>query len=64
MEHNLGITCDPVAGLVEVPCIERDAVGAVKAIEAARLAMIGDGTHRMSLDLVIETMRRIGARLS
>lgn len=64
MEHNLGLTCDPVAGLVQVPCIERNAVGAVKAIEAARLAMIGDGTHRVSLDQVIETMRRTGADMS
>lgn len=60
MEHNLGLTCDPVGGLVQVPCIERNAVGAVKAIEAARLALIGDGTHRVSLDQVIETMRRTG----
>lgn len=61
MEHNLGLTCDPVGGLVQVPCIERNAMGAVKAIEAARLAMLGDGTHRVSLDQVIETMRRTGA---
>ena len=61
MEHNLGLTCDPVAGLVQVPCIERNAVGAIKAIEASRLAMLGDGTHRVSLDQVIETMRRTGA---
>ena len=60
MEHNLGLTCDPVGGLVQVPCIERNAVGSVKAIEAARLAMLGDGTHRVSLDQVIETMRRTG----
>ncbi|GGB32165.1 L-serine dehydratase [Sphingomonas metalli] len=60
MEHNLGLTCDPVAGLVQVPCIERNAVGSVKAIEATRLAMLGDGTHRVSLDQVIETMRRTG----
>ena len=60
MEHNLGLTCDPVGGLVQVPCIERNAVGAVKAIEAARLAMLGDGTHRVSLDQVIETMRKTG----
>ncbi len=60
MEHNLGLTCDPVGGLVQVPCIERNAVGAVKAIEAARLALLGDGTHRVSLDQVIETMRRTG----
>jgi len=61
MEHNLGLTCDPVGGLVQVPCIERNAVGAVKAIEAARLALLGDGSHRVSLDQVIETMRRTGA---
>ena len=60
MEHNLGLTCDPVGGLVQVPCIERNAVGAIKAIEAARLALLGDGTHRVSLDEVIETMRRTG----
>jgi len=60
MEHNLGLTCDPVGGLVQVPCIERNAVGAVKAIEASRLALIGDGSHRVSLDQVIETMRRTG----
>ena len=60
MEHNLGLTCDPVGGLVQVPCIERNAVGAVKAIEASRLAMIGDGSHRVSLDQVIETMRKTG----
>ncbi|MGD9809727.1 MAG: L-serine ammonia-lyase [Sphingobium sp.] len=64
MEHNLGLTCDPVGGLVQVPCIERNAVGAIKAIEAARLALIGDGTHRVSLDQVIETMRRTGADMS
>ena len=61
MEHNLGLTCDPVGGLVQVPCIERNAVGAVKAIEAARLSLLGDGTHRVSLDQVIETMRKTGA---
>jgi len=60
MEHNLGLTCDPVGGLVQVPCIERNAVGAVKALEASRLALIGDGTHRVSLDQVIETMRKTG----
>ncbi|AHE55878.1 L-serine ammonia-lyase [Sphingomonas sanxanigenens] len=64
MEHNLGLTCDPVGGLVQVPCIERNAVGSVKAIEAARLAMLGDGTHRVSLDQVIETMRRTGLDMS
>ncbi|MEO0441700.1 MAG: L-serine ammonia-lyase [Pseudomonadota bacterium] len=64
MEHNLGLTCDPVAGLVQVPCIERNAVGSVKAIEAARLAIMGDGTHRVSLDEVIETMRKTGLDMS
>ncbi|HEY4592052.1 MAG TPA: L-serine ammonia-lyase, iron-sulfur-dependent, subunit alpha, partial [Thermoanaerobaculia bacterium] len=61
MEHNLGLTCDPVGGLVQVPCIERNAVGAVKAIEASRLALVGDGSHRVSLDKVIKTMRETGA---
>jgi L-serine dehydratase len=60
MEHNLGLTCDPVGGLVQVPCIERNAVGAVKAIEASRLALAGDGSHLVSLDQVIETMRKPG----
>jgi L-serine dehydratase len=61
MEHNLGLTCDPVGGLVQVPCIERNTMGATKAINAARLAVLhGDGTHRISLDHVIETMRRTG----
>jgi L-serine dehydratase len=60
MEHNLGLTCDPIAGLVQVPCIERNAVGAVKAIEASRLALAGDGSHLVSLDQVIETMRKTG----
>lgn len=64
MEHNLGLTCDPVGGLVQVPCIERNAVGAIKAIEATRLSLLGDGTHRVSLDQVIETMRRTGADMS
>lgn len=64
MEHNLGLTCDPVGGLVQVPCIERNAVGAVKAIEASRLALLGDGVHRVSLDEVIETMRRTGADMN
>jgi L-serine dehydratase len=61
MEHNLGLTCDPVRGLVQIPCIERNATGAVKAVDASRLALIGDGTHHISLDQVIETMRRTGA---
>jgi L-serine dehydratase len=64
MEHNLGLTCDPVGGLVQVPCIERNAMGAVKAINAARLAMHGDGTHVVSLDQVIETMRQTGLDMS
>jgi L-serine dehydratase len=61
MEHNLGLTCDPVGGLVQVPCIERNAVAAVKAITAARLALFGDGEHAVSLDKVIKTMRETGA---
>jgi L-serine dehydratase len=60
MEHNLGLTCDPVAGLVQIPCIERNAMGSVKAINAARLAMRGDGSHKVSLDQVIATMRQTG----
>ncbi|QDU62461.1 L-serine dehydratase 1 [Planctomycetes bacterium Pan216] len=61
MEHNLGLTCDPVMGLVQIPCIERNTMGATKAITAARLALHGDGTHRISLDKVIATMRQTGA---
>ena len=61
MEHHLGLTCDPVGGLVQIPCIERNAVAAVKAINAARLALHGDGTHHVSLDQVIKTMRETGA---
>jgi len=61
MEHNLGLTCDPVGGLVQVPCIERNAMGAVKAINAARIALRGDGRHYVSLDKVIKTMRDTGA---
>jgi L-serine dehydratase len=61
MEHNLGLTCDPIGGLVQVPCIERNTMGATKAINAARLAVLhGDGTHRVPLDRVIETMRQTG----
>ncbi|GGK42486.1 L-serine ammonia-lyase [Salinarimonas ramus] len=60
MEHHLGMTCDPVGGLVQIPCIERNAFGAVKAIAAASLAMHGDGVHHVSLDCVIETMRQTG----
>jgi len=61
MEHNLGLTCDPVGGLVQVPCIERNAMGSVKAINAARIALRGDGKHFVSLDKVIKTMRETGA---
>ena len=60
MEHNLGLTCDPVGGLVQIPCIERNAVAAVKAINAARMALWGEGRHAVSLDTVIETMRQTG----
>ena len=60
MEHNLGLTCDPIGGLVQIPCIERNAMGAVKAINAAKLAMHGDGSHKVTLDQVIETMRQTG----
>jgi L-serine dehydratase len=60
MEHNLGLTCDPVAGLVQIPCIERNAIGSVKAINAARMALRGDGSHKVSLDQVIATMRQTG----
>jgi L-serine dehydratase len=61
MEHHLGLTCDPVGGLVQIPCIERNAIASVKAINAARLALAGDGTHHVSLDQVIKTMRETGA---
>ncbi len=64
MEHNLGLTCDPIGGLVQIPCIERNAMGAVKAINAASLAMHGDGTHKVTLDQVIETMRQTGLDMS
>jgi len=60
MEHHLGMTCDPIGGLVQVPCIERNAFGAIKAISAASLALQGDGTHIVSLDKVIATMRATG----
>ncbi len=60
MEHNLGLTCDPIGGLVQIPCIERNAMGAIKAIDAARLALVGDGEHFVSLDKVIATMKRTG----
>jgi L-serine dehydratase len=61
MEHNLGLTCDPVGGLVQIPCIERNAMGAVKAINAQRLALQAEGKHKVSLDKVIKTMRETGA---
>ncbi|HJV73919.1 MAG TPA: L-serine ammonia-lyase [Noviherbaspirillum sp.] len=61
MEHNLGLTCDPIGGLVQVPCIERNAMGSIKAINAARMALRGDGHHFVSLDKVIKTMRETGA---
>ena len=61
IEHNLGLTCDPVGGLVQVPCIERNAIASVKAINAARLALLGDGSHRVTLDQAITTMRDTGA---
>jgi L-serine dehydratase len=64
MEHSLGLTCDPIAGLVQIPCIERNAISAGKAINAARMALRGDGEHRVSLDEVIETMRATGRDMS
>jgi L-serine dehydratase len=64
LEHNLGLTCDPVAGLVQVPCIERNAIGAVKAINAARLSLHGDGRHLVSLDQAVATMRQTGLDMS
>lgn len=60
MEHHLGMTCDPVMGLVQIPCIERNAMGAVKAVNASRMALIGDGQHKISLDKVIKTMKQTG----
>ncbi|MCZ6560101.1 MAG: L-serine ammonia-lyase [Gammaproteobacteria bacterium] len=64
MEHNLGLTCDPIAGLVQIPCIERNAMGSIKAINAARMALRGDGKHMVSLDQVIATMRQTGMDMS
>ena len=61
MEHNLGLTCDPVGGLVQIPCIERNAMAAVKAINAQRMALRGSGEHRVPLDKVIKTMKDTGA---
>jgi L-serine dehydratase len=60
MEHNLGMTCDPIGGLVQIPCIERNAMGAVKAINASRLALHESGEHKVSLDQVIKTMHETG----
>ena len=60
LEHNLGLTCDPVGGLVQVPCIERNAIAAVKAINAAHLALMGDGKHFVSFDKVLQTMKETG----
>jgi len=64
LEHNLGLTCDPIAGLVQIPCIERNGIAAVKAIAAARIALGGDGDHRVSLDQAIATMRSTGADMA
>jgi L-serine dehydratase len=64
MEHHLGLTCDPVGGLVQIPCIERNAIAASTAVTAARLAMRGDGSHYVSLDTVVETMRQTGIDMS
>ena len=64
MEHNLGLTCDPIGGLVQIPCIERNAIAAAKAINAAKMALWGDGQHRVSLDKVIITMRETGRDMS
>jgi L-serine dehydratase len=64
MEHNLGLTCDPIGGLVQIPCIERNALAWVKAVAAARLALRGDGRHYVSLDKVIATMRATGADMN
>ena len=60
MEHHLGMTCDPIMGLVQIPCIERNAMGAVKAVNASRIALIGDGKHYVPLDKVIQTMLQTG----
>merc|ERR1712050_136768 len=60
MEHSLGLTCDPIGGFVQIPCIERNAIGAKRAVNAARLALYGDGQHMVSLDAVIKTMKETG----
>lgn len=64
MEHHLGLTCDPIGGLVQIPCIERNAIAASTAVTATRLALRGDGSHYVSLDAVVETMRQTGADMS
>jgi L-serine dehydratase len=64
LEHHLGMTCDPIRGLVQVPCIERNGLGAIKAVAAASLALRGDGTHVVPLDACIETMRQTGRDMS
>ena len=64
LEHHLGMTCDPVKGLVQVPCIERNGLGAIKAVSAASLALRGDGTHLVPLDACIETLRQTGIDMS
>jgi L-serine dehydratase len=64
IEHHLGLTCDPVGGLVQIPCIERNAVASSTARTAARLALLGDGTHRVSFDTAVETMRQTGEDMS
>mgnify|MGYP006332220193 FL=1 len=64
MEHNLGLTCDPIGGLVQIPCIERNAIAASQAINAAKMALMGDGAHHVSLDQVISTMRETGRDMS
>jgi L-serine dehydratase len=64
LEHNLGLTCDPVGGLVQVPCIERNAIAAVKAVNAVQIALRGDGHHFVSLDKVIRTMKETGKDMS
>jgi L-serine dehydratase len=64
LEHHLGMTCDPIRGLVQIPCIERNGLGAIKAVSAASLALRGDGTHFVPLDAAIETMRQTGVDMS
>jgi L-serine dehydratase len=64
LEHNLGLTCDPIGGLVQIPCIERNAIASVKAVNAVRLALNGDGVHHVSLDKVVRTMRETGRDMS